>query len=101
MPCGQVTLGSGATQVTTGPARGMNLVFQNNAAHAIRVGDSSSVSTTTPAAANGGTAGFGLLIQPGGSSGGAFATSGALNLKNFYIAGTATDVIDYQYTPEE
>jgi hypothetical protein len=83
------------------PLRGMSLVFQNNSAHPIRVGDSASVSVTTPAAVNGGTAGFGLLIQPGGSSGGMFATSGALNLKLFYIAGTSTDVIDWEYIEEE
>jgi hypothetical protein len=86
---------------TTTPLRGMNLVFQNNSAHPIRVGDSPLVSMTTPAAVNGGAAGFGILINPGGSSGGDFATSGAFNLKQWYIAGTATDVIDWQYTPEE
>lgn len=101
MPCGQVTLGSGATQLMTGPQRAMQLTIQNNSAHQVRVGDSSSVSVTTPAAANGGTAGFGLRLLPGGSAGGSFATSGALNLSQWYIAGTATDVIDYQYTPEE
>jgi hypothetical protein len=86
---------------TTTPQRGMDLIFQNNSAHAIRVGDSPLVSMTVPAAVNGGTAGFGLLIQPGGSLGGALATSGAFNAKNWYIAGTSTDVIDWQYTPEE
>jgi hypothetical protein len=78
----------------------MQLVIQNNAAHAIRVGDSTSVSMTVPAAVNGGTAGFGMLVQPGGSwNSGAF-TSGAAYLKTWYIAGTSTDVIDYQYQPE-
>jgi len=103
MPVGQTALGAGATPVisTTTPFRGLNLVFQNNSAHPIRVGDSSSVSVTTPAAVNSGTAGFGILIQPGGSSGGSLGTSGVFNLKQWYIAGTATDVIDWQYTQEE
>ena len=103
MPVGQTSLGAGATPLisTTTPARGMNLLIQNNSAHAIRVGDSPNVSITVPAAVNGGTAGFGILIQPSGAVGGDFATSGALNLKNWYIAGTATDVIDWQYTTEE
>jgi hypothetical protein len=104
MPTGQTTLaGSGSTPMVsvTSPLRGMDLIFQNNSAHAIRVGDDARVSVTTPAAVNGGTAGFGLLLQPGGSSGGALATSGAFNVKNWYIAGTATDVIDWQFTPEE
>jgi hypothetical protein len=86
---------------TTTPLRGMSLVIQNNSAHPIRCGDSPSVSVTTPTAVNGGTAGFGLLVQSGGSSGGAFATSGAFNLKQFYIAGTSTDVIDWEYIEEE
>ena len=101
MPVGQLTMTGSAVRVSTGPQRGLDLVIQNNAAHAIRVGDSPNVSTTTPAAVNGGTAGFGLLIQPGGSSGGSLGTSGVFNLDNWYVAGTATDVIDYQYTTEE
>lgn len=103
MPQGQVTLGSGATALisTTTPLRAMSLIVQNNSVHNIRVGDSPSVSMTVPSAVNGGTAGFGILIVPGGSSGGAFATSGAYNLNNFYVAGTATDVIDFLYIQEE
>ncbi len=101
MPAGQVTLGSGATQLISGPTRGMNLLIQNNSAHACRVADSAKVSITTPAAVNGGTAGFGILLQPGGAEGGSFATSGAFNLNKWYIAGTLGDAIDYQYTVEE
>jgi hypothetical protein len=79
----------------------MQLVFQNNSAHPIRVGDDPRVSVTTPAAVNGGTAGFGQLVNPGGAYNSGTFTSGAANLKNWYIAGTATDVIDWQYTAEE
>lgn len=101
MPCGQVTLGSGATQVLAGPQRAMQFVIQNNSAHAIRVGDSNKVSTTVPAAVNSGTAGFGQLIQSGGSNDTGTFTSGAAWLQEWYIAGTSGDVIDYQYTPED
>jgi hypothetical protein len=68
----------------------MQLIIQNNSTHAIRVGDSPSVSATV-----------GLLIQPGGSSAAGTFTSGATYLNNWYIAGTSGDVIDYQYTQED
>jgi hypothetical protein len=101
MPAGQVSLGAGATRLMTAPLRAMQLVVQNNAAHAIRVADSASVSMTVPAAVNGGAAGFGVLVQAGGTFNSGTFTSGAANLNQWYIAGTATDVIDYQYTSEE
>jgi len=102
MPCGQVIAnGAGTVRFTAGPLRGMNLQIQNNSAAAVRVGDSSSVSLTTPAAVNGGAAGFGILLQPGGADGGSFATSGAVYLNTWYAAFSAAGVIDYQYTPED
>lgn len=100
MPCGQVSLGAGATEVLTGPQRAMQFVIQNNSAHSIRVGDDPRVSMTVPAAVNGGTAGFGELVGPGGAYNSGTFTSGGAILKQWYIAGTATDVIDYQFTPE-
>ena len=42
------------------------LQFQNNSAHPIRYGTDRLVSMTTPAAANGGTAGRGLLVSDAG-----------------------------------
>jgi hypothetical protein len=100
MPVGQVTLGSGATQLQTGPQRAVGLLIQNNAAHVIRVGDSPLVSVTTPAAVNGGTAGFGIQVFPTGSEGGNQYTAGNAYLKNWYVAGTSGDVIDYLYEVE-
>jgi hypothetical protein len=101
MPCGQVTIGAAATQVQTNTQRAMQLWFQNNSAHSIRVGDSASVSMTVPAAVNGGTAGFGTLVLAGGSVNVGTFTSGATDLNQWYIAGTNTDVIDYRYNLEE
>ena len=102
MPVGQViAAGAGVVRFTTGPDRGMNLQIQNNSAASVRVGDDPAVSLTTPAAVNGGAAGFGILLTQGGSDGGALATSGALNLKNWYAAFSAAGVLDYQYTAEE
>jgi hypothetical protein len=73
------------------------LQFQNNSAHAIRYGCDRNVSVTTPAAANGGTAGRGILLAPG-SPGGAGAVSTpvtyATMIQDWYIAGTPGDVID-------
>lgn len=102
MPAGQViAVGAGTVRLTTGPARGLDLVFQNNSASAVRVGDSSLVSLTAPTAVNGGTAGFGLLLAPGGSSGGSLGTSGVFNLNQWYVAFSAAGVVDYQFNSEE
>lgn len=102
MPVGQViAAGAGVVQLTTGPQRGLDLIFQNNSTAAVRVGDSPNVSLTAPAAVNGGAAGFGILLQPSGALGGSLATSGAFNLKEWYVAFSAAGVIDYQYTTEE
>lgn len=72
------------------------LQFQNNSAHAIRYGDNT-VSVTAPAAVNGGTAGKGMLL-PGGSPGGSGSQSTpvayATMLSDWFVAGTAGDVID-------
>src|ERR1700722_13649103 len=62
----QVTLGSGATQIITTPTYFNQMIIQNNSAHNIRYGDSTA-SVTTPTAVNGGTAGKGILVIPGGS----------------------------------
>ena len=102
MPVGQVIAsGAGVVRLTTGPQRAMSLTFQNNSASAVRVGDSSSVSLTAPAAVNGGTAGFGILLQPSSALGGDFATSGAFNLNQWYVAFSGAGAVDYIYTPEE
>ena len=98
----QVTLTSAATPIIPKavlPANSLPFqvfLIQNNSAHAIRVGDYT-VSMTVPASVNGGTAGKGILIEPG-SPGGSQELSPGLeytgDMTEFYIAGTATDVID-------
>jgi hypothetical protein len=101
MPAGQVTIGAAATQVSTAGVPCSVLVFQNNAAHACRYANDSSVSVTTPGAVNGGTAGKGILLASG-SPGGSGTTSPVIRgtmLNTWYIAGTQGDVIDYIYEP--
>ena len=77
------------------------LQFQNNAAHDIRYGGPN-VSVTSPPAANGGTAGNGILLSRG-SPGGAGSLSTPINystaLRSWYIAGTEGDVIDVLAIP--
>jgi hypothetical protein len=73
------------------------LTFQNNAAHAIRYGVTQKVSTAVPPAVSGGTAGFGILLaagSPGGSGTQAPAINYSTYLSDWWIAGTAGDVID-------
>jgi hypothetical protein len=95
----------GAGSLKTAMPLGNQLVqwlqFQNNAAHGIRYGGQG-VSATTPAAVNGGTAGNGILLpggQPGGSGSQSTPISYSTNLADWYIAGTAGDVIDVLYIP--
>lgn len=80
----QVTIGSSVTQVSTTSTFCRWVVFQNNAAHNIRVGD---VNTTSSR---------GILLLPTGS----FFTppltqrGQTTNLSQWYIAGTQNDVVD-------
>lgn len=83
----QVTLGSGATQVSTSKTLCRQILMQNNAANVCRLGDST-VSAT-----------IGLSMNPGGA--GAF-NSGPVAIYNSYLSdfwlfGTAADVIDVLY----
>ena len=90
----QVTLGTGATRISATPAYFNQMIIQDNAANNIRYGDST-VSITTPAAVNGGTAGKGILLYSGGGSGSTGTISGQQgDASQFYIAGTPGDVID-------
>jgi hypothetical protein len=71
------------------------LTFQNNSAHPCRYGTSAKVSVTTPAAVNGGTAGFGILLSNGGGSGSqSTPVTYSTMLSEWWIAGTPGDVID-------
>ncbi len=89
----QVTLGSGATQISATPAYFNQMTIQNNSAHSCRYGDSTT-SVTTPAAVNGGIAGKGMLLTPGGAGNTGTVSGQQGDASQFYIAGTAGDVID-------
>ena len=93
MPLGTITLGAGATRLTTGPQRAMQLRFWQGASVSY-VGDSSTVTATTgiPVKVASATADP-TVIGP--------FTSGAINLSNWYAIGTTADVVHYQYDPEE
>ena len=88
----QVTLGTGATQVSPLNINVQSLEIQNNAAHNCRVGDSTV------------TASKGILLAFNATPpGGAFTLDldfprGTI-LSQWYIAGTAADVIDVLYEP--
>ena len=84
----QVTLGASATQVTTVNTFARWVTVQNNAAAAMRVGDSTASSTKgINLAATGGI--YTFVPQSTPSSG--------YDLSTFYIAGTATQVADVLY----
>jgi hypothetical protein len=88
----------GFTPWAVGDIQVQYLLLQNNSAHAIRYGGPS-VSVTTPAAVNGGTAGNGVLLL---SSGTGLATLGielTTNLLEWYVSGTPGDVVDILYIP--
>ncbi len=91
----QVTLGSGATQITPNldASTGKNiyasaLIIQNNAANACRVGDNT-VTTSRGIALPPGS--------PGGSSTITFTMTRGSLLSQWYIAGTSGNVIDVLY----
>lgn len=90
---GQVTLGAAATQVTTGPQRGMEITFQNNAAAVCRVGDSTVSATRGISLA---AAGVAMSLYKFGPF-----TSGANFLNNYWLFGAAGNVIDYEYVTED
>lgn len=93
MPLGTITLGAGATRLTTGPQRALQIRFWQGASVSF-VGDSSTVSTTTGIPVKAASA----TVDP--TMIGPFA-SGAINLNNWYAIGTTGDVVNYQYDPEE
>lgn len=93
MPIGTITLGAGATRLTTGPQRAMQIRFWQGTSVSF-VADSPAVTITTgiPVKAASATVDP-LMIGP--------FTSGAINLNQWYAIGTAADVVHYQYDPEE
>jgi hypothetical protein len=89
----QVTLKSGATQISPHGINFKQLIIQNNtSADTVRAGDS-----TVVAGAYG--TGKGILISPSGSVNiGPTVIQGGI-LSNWYLAGTLNDVIDVTYEP--
>ena len=82
----QVTLGAGATEVTTNILYAASLTFQNNATHVMRVGGSN-VSAT-----------LGYSLAVGASfTPMAGATTSDTPLIKWWVFGTAADVLDVIY----
>ena len=82
----QVTIGASATQLATVVTQCNWIVIQNNATHAMRIGDSTVTSSK------------GILLASG-SPGGSFyqgplPTGGATDLSTWWVAGTQNDVVD-------
>jgi hypothetical protein len=100
-PSGSPSLPGGFTPWALGDIQVQWLQFQNNSAHNIRYGGPN-VSVTAPAAVNGGTAGNGMLLpggQPGGSGSQSTPIAYTTNLSEWYLSGTAGDVIDVLFLP--
>lgn len=93
MPLFTVTLGAGATQFTTGPARAMQMKVWQGASVSF-VGDSSVVSTTT---------GVPVRVASATTDPSYFGpfTSGAIDLNQWFAIGTAADVVHVWYETEE
>jgi hypothetical protein len=89
----QVTLGSGATQISKHGINFKQMIIQNNtSADSVRAGDS-----TVVAGAYG--TGKGILIPPSSNMNwGPTVIQGGI-LSNWYLAGTLNDVIDVTYEP--
>ena len=84
----QVTIGAAATQISPLNINVQTLVIQDNAAHNIRVGDSTVTSTNGIAASLSGGS-FNLTLNfPRGTI-----------LSQWYVAGTQGDVVDFLYEP--
>lgn len=87
----QVTLGAGTnTQVTTTDTFARQIIFQNNATHVMRIGDSTTSSSKGAQLASG---------SPGGSMNvGPSPQPQMLNLAQYFVAGTNADVLDVYWT---
>jgi hypothetical protein len=84
----QTALGAGATQLSTSNTLCRQVIIQNNSAHVMKLGDST-VSATK---------GIAMLLGPGGGSfnSGAVTTYNSY-LSDFWVFGTAADVVDIFY----
>lgn len=85
----QVTIGAGVTRFTTSDIYCVQVIAQNNAAHSMRVGDSSTTSSMGALLASG---------SPGGSINLGPHDANRENLKDWFVAGTQNDVLDVIFT---
>ena len=92
----KVTLGAAATQISPLNINIQSLLVQNNAAHDCRVGDSSVTGTV---ATSPGTYIAHSATAPGGSLSLPLNFPRGTILSQWYIGGTAADVIDVTYEP--
>lgn len=81
----QVTIGAGVTQISATSLPVHQVMFQNNAAHAMRIGDSLTTSSRGGQLASG---------SPGGSLNAGTFQYQQTNLNQWFVAGTQNDVID-------
>jgi hypothetical protein len=84
----QVIIGASATQFTTADIPVRQIMVQNNAAHSMRIGDSSVSSTKGALLASG---------SPGGSINMGPFYDNPENLKDWWVSGTQNDVVDIIY----
>lgn len=84
----QVTIGATTTQVTAVDTPVKQVIFQDNAAGSMRVGDSATTSSRGALLAGG---------SPGGSMNFGPIPNTALNLSSFYVNGTNGQVLDVVY----
>ena len=82
----QVTLGASATQVSATNIYVKWVLFQDNAAHSMRIGDANVSSTRGIALSTGGS----FFDQP-------LRIAEATNLAQWWVSGTAADVLDVIY----
>ena len=78
----QVTLGTGATQFPAIQAQPQYMTVQNNATHAMRIGDKTVTSSK------------GISLSPGGALTFSLGLDYATRLCEFWAVGTAADVLD-------
>lgn len=83
----QVTIGAATTQVSATSIQAKQVLFQNNAANAMRVGDSNTSSSR----------GAKLLPNSVGTLNAGFLAMGATDLSQWYVNGTQNDVLDIVY----
>jgi len=83
----QVTIGAGLTQVSTTSVPVKSVFFQNNASHQMRLGDLNASSTR----------GYLTNTVGGTLTSGGFMTQAASDLNQWYVSGTANDVLDVIY----